>query len=47
MFEFIDLLMFLLCAGLLIVALMLCVYVIVMIDSLIYREAKQMFKGKQ
>lgn len=47
MFEFIDLLMFLLCAGVLIIALMLCAYVIVMIGALIYREAKQRFKGKQ
>lgn len=47
MFEFIDLLMFLVCAGLLIIALMLCVYVIVMITALIYREVKPRFKGKQ
>ncbi len=47
MFEFIDLLMFLLCAGVLIIALMLCAYVIVMIGALIYREAKQRFNGKQ
>lgn len=47
MFEFIDLLTFLLCAGVLIIALMLCAYVIVMIGALIYREAKQRFKGKQ
>lgn len=46
MFEFIDLLMFLVCAGLLIIALMLCVYVVVMITALIYREVKQRFKGK-
>lgn len=47
MFEFIDLLMFLLCSGVLITALMLCAYVIVMIGALIYREAKRLFKGKQ
>lgn len=47
MFEFIDLLMFLVFAGLLIAALLLCVYVIVMIAGLIYKEAKQRFKGKQ
>lgn len=46
MSEFLNLLTFLLCAGLLIAALMLCVYVIVMITVLIYREAKQRFKGK-
>lgn len=46
MFEFIDPLMFLVCAGVLIIALMLCVYVIVMITALIYREVKQIFKGK-
>ncbi len=47
MFEFLDLLMFLLCAGLLITALLLCAYVIVMITALIYKEAKQRSKGKQ
>ena len=47
MFEFIDLLMFLVCSGLLIVALLVCAYVIVMITGLIYKEAKQRFKGKQ
>ncbi|EQQ76918.1 hypothetical protein G768_01605 [Escherichia coli HVH 107 (4-5860571)] len=47
MFEFIDLLMFLLCSGVLIVALMLCVYAIVMTGALIYREAKHIFKGQQ
>lgn len=46
MFEFIDLLMFLVCAGVLIIALMLCVYVIVMITALIYREVKQRSKSK-
>ncbi|GDH12230.1 hypothetical protein BvCmsKKNP019_04092 [Escherichia coli] len=47
MSEFLNLLTFLLCSGLLIAALMLCVYVIVMITVLIYREAKQRFKVKQ
>lgn len=47
MFGFIDLLMFLVCSGALIIALMLCVFVIVMITAIIYREAKQGFKGKQ
>nr|DAI96637.1 MAG TPA: hypothetical protein [Caudoviricetes sp.] len=47
MFEFLDLLMFLLCSGLLIVAIMLCAYVIVMIGALIHKEVKQRFKGKQ
>lgn len=46
MFEFIELLMFLVCAGVLIIALMLCVYVFVMITALIYREVKQRFNGK-
>lgn len=46
MFEFIDRLMFLFCAGLLIIALMVCVDVIVMITALIYKKAKQRFKGK-
>lgn len=47
MSEFLNLLTFLLCAGLLIAALMLCAYVIVMIALLIYREAKRRFKVKQ
>ena len=47
MFEFIDLLMFLVCSGVLIITLLLCVYVIVMTTGLIYKEAKQRFKGKQ
>lgn len=47
MFEFIELLMFLVCSCVLIAALLLCVYVIVMITGLIYKEAKQRFKGKQ
>jgi hypothetical protein len=47
MFEFIDILMFLLCTGVLTISLMLCVYVIVMIGALTCREVKQRFKGKQ
>lgn len=47
MFEVIDILMFLLCTGVLIISLMLCVYVIVMIVALTCREVKQRFKGKQ
>lgn len=47
MFEFIDILMFLLCTGVLIISLMLCVYVILIVGTHISKEAKQRFKGKQ
>lgn len=47
MFEFIDLLMFLLCSGVLIIALMSCVYAILMFGAFIYREVNRGFKGQR
>lgn len=47
MFEFIDVLMFLLCTGVLTISLMLCVYVILIIGTHISKEVKQRFKNRQ